>query len=24
VERQDFTERVLAEKRGTPQLGRGQ
>ena len=23
VERQDFTERVLAEKRGTPQLGRG-
>jgi hypothetical protein len=24
AERQDFTERVLAEKRGTPQLGRGQ
>jgi len=24
VERQDFTERVLAEQRGTPQLGRGQ
>ncbi|HEY6808916.1 MAG TPA: hypothetical protein VI160_09030 [Gemmatimonadales bacterium] len=24
LERQDFTERVLAEKRGTPQLGRGQ
>jgi hypothetical protein len=24
AERLDFTERVLAEKRGTPQLGRGQ